>query len=144
MQSTNQTGGNQTGGNQTTGGEGGQTAIKPMFDDAQMRKLRLAVIGMGVVLLLGFATVIGRIVYMFNRAPVDPAITAMAHPGGLNSGSSGPDIRLPLPAGAIVRNLSLAGNRLAVHFDAPTGAGIAIIDLATGKAAQKIEIVTAR
>ena len=121
---------------ETASGESGQPAIKPMFDAAQMRKLRMAVIGMGAVLLLGFATVIGRIVYLFNRAPVDPAIAAVANPGGL-----APDIRLPLPAGAVVRNLSLAGNRLAVHYEAPSGTGIAIIDLATGKTTQKVEIV---
>ena len=118
------------------GRETGQPAIKPMFDDAQMRKLRIAVVGMGAVLLLGFTTVIGRIVYLFNRAPVDPAIVAV-----VNSTGVPPEIRLALPAGAVVRNLSLAGNRLAVHYEAPSGTAIAIIDLATGKTTQKVEIV---
>ncbi len=115
-------------------------AIKPMFDDAQMRKLRFAVIAMGALLLLGFATVIGRIVYLLNRSPVDPgaaipAVTSAALPA---------DVRLALPAGATVRNLSLSGNRLAVHYDAPSGAGIAIVDLATGRAVQRIELAPAR
>ena len=114
-------------------------AIKPMFDDAQMRKLRMAVVGMGVVLLIGFATVIGRIVYLFNRGPVDPAIVAAANPGAVPA-----DIRLALPAGAVVRNLSLAGNRLAVHYEAASGAGIAIVDLASGRATQRIEMVPAK
>ena len=112
-----------------------QPAVKPMFDDAQMRKLRLAVIGMGAVLLLGFTTVIGRIVYLLNRPAVDPSIVAATSPGPAPS-----DIRLALPAGATVRNLSLSGNRLAVHYDAPSGPGIAIIDLATGRAVQTIAI----
>ncbi len=112
-----------------------QPAIKPMFDDAQMRKLRLAVIGMGAVLLLGFATVIGRIVYLLNRPAVDAANVAATTVGAPPS-----DIRLALPAGASVRNLSLLGNRLAVHYDAPSGPGIAIVDLATGRAVQTIAI----
>ena len=119
----------------TQGGEGDQPAIRPMFDDAQMRKLRLAVIGMGAVLLLGFATVIGRIVYLLNRPAVDPSIVAATA-----SGAPPSDIRLALPAGASVRTLSLSGNRLAVHYDGPGGAGIAIVDLATGRAAQRVEI----
>ena len=115
--------------------EGDQAAIKPMFDDAQMRRLRFAVIGMGAMLLVGFATVIGRIVYLLNRPTVDPAIVATA-----NSGALPTEFRLALPVGAIVRNLALSGNRLAVHYDGPGGAGIAIVDLATGRAAQRIEI----
>ncbi len=119
--------------------DGDQPAVKPMFDDAQMRKLRLAVIGMGAVLLLGFTTVIGRIVYLLNRPAVDPSIVAATSPGPAPS-----DIRLALPAGANVRNLSLSGNRLAVHYDGPSGPGIAIVDLATGRAAQRVEIVPGR
>ena len=115
-------------------------AIKPMFDDAQMRKLRFAVIAMGVLLLLGFATVIGRIVYLFNRAPVDAAVMAPASA----SAALPADVRLALPVGATVRNLSLSGNRLAVHYDAASGAGIAIVDLATGRAVQRIELAPAR
>ena len=118
-----------------------EPAIKPMFDDAQMRKLRFAVITMGALLLLGFAVVIGRIVFLLNRAPPgDPAAAVPA----MSDAALPADVRLALPAGATVRNLSLSGNRLAVHFDAPTGAGIAIVDLATGRAVQRIELAPGR
>ena len=117
-------------------------AIKPMFDDAQLKKLRFAVIGMGVLLLLGFAVVIGRIVYLLNRAP--PVDAAAAVPASVASSGLPADVRLALPVGATVRNLSLSGNRLAVHYDAPAGAGIAIIDLATGRAVQRIELAPER
>ena len=136
------TGGTRDGGTrdgETPDGEGERSAIKPMFDDAQMRKLRLAVIGMGAVLLLGFATVIGRIVYLLNRPAVDPSIVAVTSAGAPPS-----DIRLALPAGATVRNLSFSGNRLAVHYDGPSGPGIAIVDLATGHTAQTIAVTPGR
>ena len=110
-----------------------------MFDDAQMRKLRMAVIGMGALLLLGFATVIGRVVYLLNRTPVDPSSAAAVNPASVPA-----EIKLALPAGAAVRTLFLSGNRLAVHYDAPSGAGITIIDLATGRAAQRIELTPTR
>ena len=118
---------------------GGEPGIKPMFDDDQMRRLKRAVIGMGVVLLLGFALVIGRIVYLLNRTSVDTAIASSTSPA-----TTPADLKLALPAGAIVRNLSLSGNRLAVHYDAPSGGGIAVVDLATGKTTQKIELAPAR
>ena len=118
---------------------GGVPAVKPMFDDDQMRKLKRVVIGMGVVLLLGFAVVIGRIVYLLNRSHVDPTVAATS-----GKVTSPDDLKLALPAGATVRNLSLSGNRLAVHYEAPGGAGIAVIDLATGKTTQKIELAPAR
>ena len=117
-----------------------QPAIKPMFDGAQLRLLKMAVVGMGVVLLLGFATIIGRIVYLLNRPAVDPAIVATAS-SGANPAILPPEIRLALPAGAVVRNLSLSGNRLAVHYEVAGGvAGIAIVDLGLGRATQKIEL----
>jgi hypothetical protein len=52
-----------------------------------------------------------------------------------------PGVRLALPDGAQVRSMSLSGDRLAVHFDAPGGGGIAIVDLASGQAVSRIELV---
>lgn len=112
--------------------------LQPFVSDAQMRKLRVAVIGMGLVLLAGFAVVIGRIVYLLNRTPVDPAQLA-ASTGATATG----DVRVALPPGAVVRHLSLSGNRLAVHYDAPGGAAIAIVDLVAGRAVQRIELAPA-
>ena len=44
-------------------------------DPPNIRMLRFAVIGMGVVLLAGFAAVIGRIAYISTR-PVGTSVTA--------------------------------------------------------------------
>ncbi len=126
-------------------------APKPMFTDEQMRKLRFAVIGMGAVLLAGFALVIGRIVYLLNRPPVDasssdPRAAATAPlrpsaPSALSTSAPASPARLALPVGAVVRHISLSGNRLAVQYEAPTGQGIQILDLATGHPVQHIDIV---
>lgn len=100
----------------------------PMFTDAQLRRLKAAVIIMGVVLILGFGVVIFRIIHLLGRAgpPAVPTTAASATPR--------PDIALDLPEGAVARQVTLAaGDRLLVHYDAPGGGGIAIVDLATGK-----------
>lgn len=105
-----------------------------VLGERQIRMLRFAVIAMGVVLVLGFITVIARIVYLVNRGSDTGSATAISQP--LKDAA-----RLALPSGATVRTLSLSGARLAVHYDSPTGSGIVILDLASGTPASRIEIV---
>jgi hypothetical protein len=90
-----------------------------MFTPQQIRMLKVAVIGMGVILLLGFALVIGRIIYLVNAPPRTDAAGAAVAPSAI-----------ALPAGASVRHIAVSGNRLVVHFEGPAGAGIRIVDLA--------------
>lgn len=105
----------------------------PMFSPAQMRQLKVAVIAMGVILLLGFALVIGRIVTLVNsgsRPAVVAAPPMQPQPAALS-----------LPRGAVVRQMAISGNRLAVYFESPEGAGIRIVDLAAGGPAVSLPIV---
>lgn len=95
------------------------------------RNLKIVVVAMGLLIVLGVLAVVGRIIYLASR-------------GGAQSTSSGAIAsapRLALPAGAAIRSLSMSGDRLAVHFDASTGSGIAVIDLATGKVLSRVELV---
>lgn len=100
-----------------------------VLGERQIRMLRIAVIAMGVILVLGFITVIARIVYLVNRS--NETTTVVSHQAA----------RLALPAGASVRSMSLAGHRLAVHYEGPGGGGIVILDLQTGKPVSRVEIV---
>jgi hypothetical protein len=45
----------------------GDATPPPMFSDKQLRRLKVAVIVMGLVLIVGFGVVIGRIIYLVNR-----------------------------------------------------------------------------
>jgi hypothetical protein len=89
---------------------------------------------MGVVLVLGFIAVIARIVYLVARGSETSHATAVSQPLSEST-------RLALPAGSTVRNLSLSGGRLAVHYDGLTGGGIVVLDLQTGTAVSRIQIV---
>ena len=40
-----------------------------------------------------------------------------------------------------MRQVSLAGDRMAVHYDSPAGGGIAIVDVATGAVLHRIDLV---
>jgi hypothetical protein len=100
------------------------------FTPSQLRKLKIAVVVMGVILIAGFAGLIWRIVYLINKGERTSAVSAIAK-----------EARLPLPPGATVRNLALSGDRLAVHYDAPSGSGIALLDLVTGQPLARVDLV---
>lgn len=105
-----------------------------IFTEPQFRRLKFAVVFMALVLIIGFGVVIGRIVYLFQQ----PAATASSASAPVTR----PDRGLVLPADAIVRHLAISSDRLAVHYDAPSGSGIRILDLGTG-AQQSVSVTTA-
>ncbi|MFV0298474.1 MAG: hypothetical protein ACK5JT_20420 [Hyphomicrobiaceae bacterium] len=115
---------------QTTAAPGADDTPREMFTPSQIRKLKIAVIGMAVLLLFGFALVIGRIIYLVNRTPASTAAPAAAvRPQAGNAKTYQP---LALPRGAVIRNISIGRDHLAVQFESPSGSGIRLMSLATG------------
>jgi hypothetical protein len=110
--------------------------IPSMYTPAQLRLLKIAVIGMGVILLAGFTIVIGRIIYIVNSAPeTKPAMAQPASPSLVAPAA------LALPKGAVVRHLAISGSRLAIHFEGPSGSGVQVVDLVPGGSTVTIPIV---
>ena len=107
------------------------------LSEGQLRLLKLAVYGMGVLLIVGFLVIIGRIIYLIAQTPPAPA-TAQIDPGAPLKSAA----KLELPAGASIRHLSVAGNRLAIQYDAPGGSAIVIFDMASGSVLSRIAITT--
>ncbi|MGE3064625.1 MAG: DUF6476 family protein [Hyphomicrobiaceae bacterium] len=99
-----------------------------MFSPRQLRALKIAVAVMGIVLVVGFLGLVARIFYLATRHNDQAAHGFKA------------EIELALPQNAQVRNVSLAGDRLAVHYDGPEGPGIAVIDLASGNVLSRISV----
>jgi hypothetical protein len=97
----------------------------------QVRALKVAVVVMGVLILLGLLTVFGRILYLSSR----PGRQVEAAPQPVKT-----EQRLLLPPGAQVRQTSISGDRLAVHYEAPDGSGIIVLDLASGQVLNRIQI----
>ena len=108
----------------------------------QVRLLKIAVVAMGLMILAGLAAVAGRVIYLASgaqkQAGTSGAVPAAATGTGLRLMSAA---RLALPALAVVRNLALSGDRMAVHFESPAGSGIAIVDIATGAVVSRVELV---
>lgn len=114
----------------------GEAGPAPMFTDKQLRRLKVAVIVMGLILVFGFLLVIGRIIYLVNR--MDPPSDAARQETSRPLRGPAPDLSLALPAGAVVRNVTLAGDRLAVHYEATAGAGVVVLDTASGQVIRRI------
>lgn len=106
-----------------------------MPDTPGVKALKFAVIGMGVMIALGVLTVIGRIVYLANQGPRQ---ASAASSSGARLAQSG---KLALPAGAQVKQISLSGDRLAVHYESAGSTAVAIVDLASGTVLSRIDVV---
>lgn len=103
-------------------------------DTPGVRALKIAIVVMGIMIVAGLLTIIGRMVYLGSGGGKQASVSA--------SNSRLPaNAKLALPAGAIVKQVVLAGDRLAVHYEAPGSSAIAIFDLATGTALSRVEIV---
>ena len=114
-------------------------------DPPQLRVLRIAVVGMGLVLVVGTALVISRIIYLATQPlPVASSSPGLALPVAMQPGPPAlglvAEARLALPAGAKVRTHAISGSLLSVHYEAPGGEGIAIVDLTTGRQVSLVRI----
>lgn len=107
-------------------GAGNEPPPLSKADARLQRNLKILVTAMGVLILLGLAAIAVRVVYLAGQPP--PATLSPKH-------------TLALPDGAAVRSLAMAGSRLAVHYTAPGGDGIAILDVETGRLVSRVHIV---
>lgn len=100
---------------------------------AKERVLVFIVVFLGLLIVAGIVAVVLRIIYLSSTAPAQRA--------GPDAGAVSAAVdRLALPAGAVVRSVSASGDRLAVHYEGPDGAGIAVVDLASGAVLRRIEV----
>ena len=105
-----------------------------LLTDDQIRWLRRAVVGMTAVLVAGIALLIGRVIYLARPAGTQAASASM-------SLAIQPNIRLALPAGSIIKTMTVDGNRMFISHARP-GADdeITVVDLTSGKVVSHISI----
>ena len=116
-------------GSQSNGTSGTQSATDLMREQRLQRNLKILVGGLGALILLGLGAIMVKVSGLApgksTPASGSSSLTSVATPGG--------EIALELPKGAKVVSVSLSGNRLAIHHESPTGTGIAVLDLETGR-----------
>ncbi|MEQ8825033.1 MAG: hypothetical protein RIC14_11730 [Filomicrobium sp.] len=117
-----------------------------------VQHLQTLVIVLGVVLIIGFATVIGRIAYLAMNSEDGNVATTTAQgnqdhaakvtgangltgPASETSSatvSSGPDLIIPIPPNAHIKQITPTAGGLLVRFDDPRGTAAYLIDAQTG------------
>lgn len=95
------------------------------------RILKFVVVALATLLFAGLVLAVGRVIYLASLSPTQPAPPTPA---------IRPEQSLELPAGAQIRSVSLSGNRLAVHYDVGGAAGIAVLDLQTGRTVTNVAV----
>jgi hypothetical protein len=102
-----------------------------VFTSRQVRILKVVVIAMGVLLAGGLAFVLAVIAYQASqmRQEAAPAPEQGASP-----------IELSLAQDGTVSNMSLDGDRLALHLNSNAGSEIVVIDLASGKVVARVRL----
>jgi hypothetical protein len=99
---------------------------------AQVRILTFIVVVLGILLLLGLAAVVGRIIYLGSQRTPSAAQTSV----------EAPRLSLAVPAGASVKHTAIAGDRLSITYETPQRTGIVVVNLATGQIISRIDLVT--
>jgi hypothetical protein len=101
-----------------------------VFTPRQVRRLKIAVIVMGILLVGGFALVIAALLY--QTLPKGPRLG-----GGVQNQI---ETELGIPKDASVSALALDGDRLALHIEREPGSEIVVIDLASGKVVARVRL----
>lgn len=103
------------------------------------RTLIFIVVFLGLLMVAGIVAVVLRVIYLSSQPATQPASRAV--PGADAVKTEAVPLAIALPPGGVVKSLSLAGDRMAVHYEAPTGAGIAVVDVATGAVVRRFNVV---
>jgi hypothetical protein len=104
--------------------------------DRQARALKVLVVVLGVLILIASAAVVAGMVYRAGRIGKGPAAGAMS----LVPVGEVLTHRLALPEGSVVRSVQVSGNRIVVHYEGPRGAGLGVLDLATGQPIARVDM----
>jgi Family of unknown function (DUF6476) len=106
-----------------------------LLNDAQVKRLKVAITVMTALLAIGIVTLIGRVIYLAQNKSDASRSLSIAQPLTLT-----PEARLALPRLTQVKTISVSGTWLIVHHVGPTGDGVSILDLATGKTLSQVKI----
>jgi len=99
----------------------------------QVKALKIVIATMGVMIVAALLAIIGRVIYLSSVKKSAPSpVTAQT--------ALAPQHQLALPSGAVVKNMSLQGNRLLVYYQTTAGPGAIVLDLASGKTLSQVEV----
>lgn len=108
-----------------------------------VKRLQIVVVALGIVLIAGFAAVIGRIAYLAVQPAQEAAAakTTVLEPATTSTTLIRNEAAVSLPAGAKIEHMAIGPGALAVHYKSAEGQGILIIDPASGEEKQHLRLV---
>ncbi|MGD9867798.1 MAG: hypothetical protein AB7U38_07355 [Hyphomicrobiales bacterium] len=106
-----------------------------VFTPRQVRVLKVAVIFMGILLVGGFALVMGAIVYQASN------LGKSAVPAAIPAGEPA-RAELALPEGARILNMATGEGKLVLHVEAGGAGELVILDMATAKVLSRVRLRT--
>ena len=99
---------------------------------AGVAALKFAVIAMGVLIFVGLAVVVGRIIYLASKPKASTQTT--------NARAPLAEAKVDLPSGAVTQSVDLDGNRLSILYRLREAREIIIVDLADGRVISRIKL----
>lgn len=115
-----------------------EAPLDPAFEKVRKKMVRLLIISSSVII-LGLMAVVYSIVYRVNRIPqpANPVATAPAAQDAVPAARQS----IALPAGFVVENTAIGGNRILLFGTADDGKKRIIVhDIGTGKTVTEIDI----
>jgi len=130
-------------GKESNGGGTDMTDDAPIpgsvFNQRQVRTLKIVVIVLGILLVLGFALLVAGLYYEATKTggqedrPVAVKAPPAAGPGG--------EVSIDVPAGASIERIAVDGGRVVLHIRGPQGEEVVILDPARGNVVTRLRLV---
>lgn len=96
---------------------------------------------MGIMLVVGFFVVVGKIIYEVAKVGKKPdAVASVARSVTPVSGDLSSKVEVALPPGSVVKSSQLNGNMLIIHSSASSGDQVTIVDLVSGKVLSRVTL----
>ena len=110
-----------------------ETIPGTVFNSRQVRLLKIVVVSMGLMLIAGFALIIVTIVYQAMYAKQGDRSNATVMPVAEQQ-------HLSIDSGAVVSDIIVNGDWMAIHLNGPSGSEIVIISIKTGEVVRRIRL----
>ncbi|MGD8354650.1 MAG: hypothetical protein PVJ46_03815 [Methyloceanibacter sp.] len=115
-----------------------------VFTPRQVGMLKVAVVVLGILLLAGFAAVIGGMIYqaskMGQKAPDAGSAPAIPETVTMTPADPAKPHAFDIPEGWNVVSMALDGDRLALHIRSPEDAEIVVVNIRSGTVVSRVKI----
>ncbi|MFP3921451.1 MAG: hypothetical protein ACLFU3_07060 [Dichotomicrobium sp.] len=107
-----------------------------VFNPRQVRILKIVVIGLGVLLVIGFGLLVVGLAYQATKIGEERPATDAGEPAG----QAAEQVTLPVPPGAKIERIAADRGRVILHVKGPDGEQVVIVDTGQGNAVTRLKL----